>query len=384
MDRVVAAIEDKDVKFVGPEFAGTTWKREINVRDFIQNNVTPYKGDESFLAAPTPETLSLWEEVSRLMKEERAKKGTLDMDTAIVSNITSHAPGYINKDLEQIVGLQTDKPLKRALMPYGGIKIAEKACEAYGYKVSPEVHNIFTHYRKTHNDGVFDGYNDNIRKARSAHILTGLPDGYGRGRIIGDYRRVALYGIDHLIADRKEQVTTLDHPINEETIRLREEMAEQTRALAELKQMAASYGCDISKPATTAKEAVQAVYFGYLAAVKEQNGAAMSLGRTSTFLDIFIERDLRAGTLTEVEAQELIDHLIMKLRMIRFARTPEYNDLFSGDPVWVTESIGGMGVDGRTLVTKTSFRFLHTLGNLGPAPEPNLTEIGRASCRERV
>ncbi len=375
MDRVVTVIEDKDVKFVGPEFAGTAWKRGINVRDFIQNNVTPYLGDESFLAAPTKETLALWEEVLRLMKEERAKKGTLDMDTAIISNITSHAPGYINKDLEQIVGLQTDKPLKRALMPFGGIKIAEKACEAYGYKVSPEVHNIFTHYRKTHNEGVFDGYNDNIRKARSAHILTGLPDGYGRGRIIGDYRRVALYGIDALIADRKEQVSTLDHTINEETIRLREELAEQTRALAELKQMAASYGCDISKPSTTAKEAVQAVYFGYLAAVKEQNGAAMSLGRTSTFLDIYIERDLKTGILTEAEAQELIDHLVMKLRMVRFARTPEYNDLFSGDPLWVTESLGGMGVDGRTLVTKSSFRFLHTLTNLGPAPEPNLTVL---------
>ncbi|GAA0540035.1 formate C-acetyltransferase [Rhizomicrobium palustre] len=375
MDRVVAAVEDKDVKFVGPAFAGHTWKREVNVRDFIQNNVTPYYGDESFLAGPTAATTKLWEEVSRLMKEERAKNGTLDMDTEIVSTITSHEPGYIIKDLEKIVGLQTDKPLKRALMVFGGIKIAEKACEAYGYKVSKTVHDIFTHYRKTHNDGVFDGYTDAIRKARSAHILTGLPDGYGRGRIIGDYRRVALYGIDALVADRKLQAATLEHNINEDTIRLREELGEQIRALGELKAMAASYGLDISKPASNAKEAVQAVYLGYLAAVKEQNGAAMSLGRTSTFLDIYIERDIKAGILTEEEAQELIDHLVMKLRMVRFARTPEYNDLFSGDPTWVTESIGGMGVDGRPLVTKTSFRFLHTLTNLGPAPEPNLTVL---------
>ncbi|WP_167085650.1 formate C-acetyltransferase [Rhizomicrobium palustre] len=363
------------MKFVGPAFAGHTWKREVNVRDFIQNNVTPYYGDESFLAGPTAATTKLWEEVSRLMKEERAKNGTLDMDTEIVSTITSHEPGYIIKDLEKIVGLQTDKPLKRALMVFGGIKIAEKACEAYGYKVSKTVHDIFTHYRKTHNDGVFDGYTDAIRKARSAHILTGLPDGYGRGRIIGDYRRVALYGIDALVADRKLQAATLEHNINEDTIRLREELGEQIRALGELKAMAASYGLDISKPASNAKEAVQAVYLGYLAAVKEQNGAAMSLGRTSTFLDIYIERDIKAGILTEEEAQELIDHLVMKLRMVRFARTPEYNDLFSGDPTWVTESIGGMGVDGRPLVTKTSFRFLHTLTNLGPAPEPNLTVL---------
>jgi len=375
VDRVVAAVEDKDVKFVGPEFAGHTWKREINVRDFIQNNVTPYFGDEAFLAPATKRSLSLWDTVSKLMAEERAKKGTLDMDTEIIATITSHNPGYIKKDDEQIVGLQTDKPLKRALMVFGGIKIAEKACEAYGYKVSPKVHDIFTHYRKTHNDGVFDGYTDAIRKARSAHILTGLPDGYGRGRIIGDYRRVALYGIDRLVEDRKIQAATLEHNINEETIRLREELAEQIRALGELKQMAASYGFDISKPAQNAKEAVQWTYFGYLAAVKEQNGAAMSLGRVSTFLDIYIERDIKAGILTEEEAQEMIDHFVMKLRMVRFARTPEYNNLFSGDPVWVTESIGGMGVDGRTLVTKTSFRFLHTLTNLGPAPEPNLTVL---------
>ena len=382
MDRVVSAVDDKDVKFVGPEFAGHTWKREVNVRDFIQNNVTPYYGDEAFLAGPTAATTSLWEEVSSLMKEERAKNGTLDMDTEIVATITSHNPGYITKDLEKIVGLQTDKPLKRALMVFGGIKIAEKACEAYGYKVSQKVHDIFTHYRKTHNDGVFDGYTDAIRKARSAHILTGLPDGYGRGRIIGDYRRVALYGIDGLVAERKIQAATLEHNINEESIRLREELAEQIRALGELKQMAASYGLDISNPAQNAKEAVQWVYFGYLAAVKEQNGAAMSLGRTSSFLDIYIERDIKAGNLTEEEAQELIDHLVMKLRMVRFARTPEYNDLFSGDPTWVTESIGGMGVDGRTLVTKTSYRFLHTLSNLGPAPEPNLTVLWSVNLPE--
>jgi formate C-acetyltransferase len=382
VDRVAAQVADNDVKFVGPAFAGTSWKHEINVRDFILLNVRPYTGDEAFLVPPTERTLELWKKVLVLMDAERAKKGTLDMDTDIVSTIISHEPGYIDQDLETIVGLQTDKPLKRALMPFGGIKVAEKAAAAYGYKVSKTVHDIFTHYRKTHNDGVFDGYTENVRKARSAHILTGLPDGYGRGRIIGDYRRVALYGIDRLIEERKQQSLALDHNINEETIRLREELAEQIRALKELKQMAASYGFDISKPATNAREAVQWVYFGYLASVKEQNGAAMSLGRTSSFLDIFIERDLKAGLITESEAQEYVDHLIMKLRMIRFARTPEYNDLFSGDPVWVTESLGGMSLDGRTLVTKTSFRFLHTLTNLGPAPEPNLTVLWSVNLPE--
>ncbi len=375
MDRAVAQVADKDVTFIGPAFTGTSWQHEINVRDFIQLNVHPYSGDESFLVPPTERTLALWKEVRALMDAETAKGGTLDMDTEIISTINSHEPGYINKSIELIVGLQTDKPLKRALMPFGGIKIAEKACAAYGYKVSPRVHDIFTHYRKTHNDGVFDVYNDNIRKARSAHVITGLPDGYGRGRIIGDYRRVALYGIDRLVDERKEQFAALDNVINEETIRLREEMQEQIRALAELKAMAASYGCDISKPAMNAREAIQWTYFGYLGAVKEQNGAAMSIGRVSSFLDIYIERDLANGVLTEETAQELIDDLIIKLRMIRYARTPEYNDLFSGDPTWVTESLGGMGIDGRPLVTKTSFRFLHTLTNLGPAPEPNLTVL---------
>jgi formate C-acetyltransferase len=382
VDRVSAQVLDTATTIASPAFAGTTWKHEVNVRDFIQNNVRPYTGDESFLAPPTERTLELWKRVLKLMEEERAKNGTLDMDTEIVSTITSHEPGYIAEELETIVGLQTEKPLKRALMPFGGIKVAEKAAAAYGYKVSKSVHDVFTHYRKTHNDGVFDGYTENVRKARSAHILTGLPDGYGRGRIIGDYRRVALYGIDRLIEDRKAQHTALDHNITEETIRLREELSEQTRALSELKAMAASYGCDISKPAANAKEAVQWTYFGYLASVKEQNGAAMSLGRVSSFLDIFIERDLDAGLITETEAQEFIDHLVMKLRMVRFARTPEYNDLFSGDPTWVTESIGGMGVDGRTLVTKTSFRFLHTLTNLGPAPEPNLTVLWSVNLPE--
>lgn len=374
-DRILAPEAISAAVPAGKKFAGTIWQHEIDVRDFIQHNVTPYCGDESFLAGPTERTKKLWAEVLDLMAEERAKNGTLDMDTSIVSTIVSHEPGYIDAELEQIVGLQTDKPLKRALMPYGGIRIAEKAMEAYGYHIDPKVHEFFTKYRKTHNDGVFDVYNHNIRKARTAHILTGLPDGYGRGRIIGDYRRIALYGIDRLIADRKEQAAELEEAITEENIRLREELAEQVKALKELKEMAKSYGCDISKPAQNAREAIQWTYFGYLGAVKEQNGAAMSLGRVSTFLDIFIERDLEAGVLTESEAQELIDHLVMKLRMVRFARTPEYNDLFSGDPTWVTESLGGMGIDGRTLVTKTSFRFLHTLSNLGPAPEPNLTVL---------
>ncbi|MGB8601719.1 MAG: formate C-acetyltransferase [Rhizomicrobium sp.] len=357
------------------EFLGTVWKNEIDVRDFIQQNYTPYEGDESFLAPATERTKALWAEVLDLMAQERAKNGTLDMDTKIVSTLVSHDAGYIDRDLEQIVGLQTDKPFKRALMAYGGIRIAEKAMEAYGYHVDPEVHDFFAKHRKTHNDGVFDVYTDAVRKARSSHILTGLPDGYGRGRIIGDYRRVALYGVDALIAERKAQFKLLESPITEETIRAREELAEQAKALKELKAMAKSYGIDISKPATNAKEAIQWTYFAYLGAVKEQNGAAMSLGRVSTFLDIYIERDLAAGIITESEAQEFIDHFIMKLRMVRFARTPEYNDLFSGDPTWVTESLGGMGIDGRTLVTKTSFRFLHTLMNIGTAPEPNLTVL---------
>ncbi len=375
MDTVAAIVADKDVTFIAPVFAGTTWKHEINVRDFIQLNVHPYSGDETFLSPPTQRTLDLWKKVLKLMEEERAKGGTLDMDTDIVSTIVSHAPGYIDKELETVVGLQTDKPLKRALMPFGGIKVAEHAVEAYGFKVAPEIHHAFTHYRKTHNDGVFDAYTRAIKDARKSGIITGLPDGYGRGRIIGDYRRVALYGVDRLMAERQEQFNALDSVINEETIRLREELSEQFRALKQLKEMAASYGFDISKPASNAREAVQWLYLGYLAAVKEQNGAAMSIGRISSFLDIYIERDLKAGLLTESEAQELIDHLVMKLRMVRFARTPEYNDLFSGDPTWVTEVLGGMSLDGRTLVTKTTFRFMHTLTNLGPAPEPNLTVL---------
>jgi formate C-acetyltransferase len=384
VDRAGEVFAEKD-KVLAPEvaayipagkaFSGSIWKHEINVRDFIQNNVTPYLGDDSFLAGPTERTNKLWEKVSALMAAERAKNGTLDMDTKIVSTIVSHEPGYIDSELEQIVGLQTDKPLKRAFMPFGGIRVAEKACEAFGYKADEGVHDFFVKNRKTHNDGVFDVYNDAIRKARKSHIITGLPDGYGRGRIIGDYRRVALYGIDALIKERKEQFTQLDHAITEENIRLREELAEQVRALKELQAMAKSYGYDISKPAQNAREAIQWTYFGYLGAVKEQNGAAMSIGRISTFLDIFIERDLAAGVITESEVQELIDHLVMKLRMVRFARTPEYNSLFSGDPVWVTESLGGIDITGRPLVTKTSFRFLHTLSNIGPAPEPNLTVL---------
>ena len=375
MDRVAAQVTDNSVVFVGPAFAGTSWQHEINVRDFIQLNVTPYNGDENFLVPPTERTLALWKEVRALMDAETAKGGTLAMDTDIVSTIVSHAPGYIDRELETVVGLQTDMPLKRALMPFGGIKVAEHAVEAYGFKVSPEIHHAFTHYRKTHNDGVFDVYTKAIKDARKSGIITGLPDGYGRGRIIGDYRRVALYGVDRLMAERQEQFAALESVINEETIRLREELSEQFRALKQLKEMAASYGFDISKAATNAREAVQWLYFAYLAAVKEQNGAAMSIGRVATFLDIFIERDLRSGVLTESEAQELIDHLVMKLRMVRFARTPEYNDLFSGDPTWVTEVLGGMSLDGRTLVTKTTFRLLHTLTNLGPAPEPNLTVL---------
>ena len=348
---------------------------EVDVRDFIQRNYTPYDGDDSFLAPATDATKKLWEEVLELYKQERENGGVLDADTSIVSTLTSHKPGYIDKDLEKIVGFQTDKPLKRSLQPFGGIKMAEQALEMYGYHIDPLVKEIFTKYRKTHNDGVFDAYTPEMRAARSAHILTGLPDTYGRGRIVGDYRRVALYGVDYLIKKKEEDKAIMAGEMTPDKVRDREEVAEQIKALKGLKEMAASYGCDISLPATNAKEAIQALYFGYLGAIKDQNGAAMSIGRNSTFLDIYIERDLKNGTLTESEAQELMDHFIMKLRMVKFMRIQSYNELFSGDPTWVTESIGGMGVDGRSLVTKNSFRVLHTLINLGPAPEPNLTVL---------
>ncbi|WP_303825637.1 formate C-acetyltransferase [Ruminococcus flavefaciens] len=345
----------------------------VNVRDFIKKNYTPYEGDESFLAPPTDATKKLWDKVMDLSRQEREAGGVLDMDTKIISTITSHGAGYLDKDLEQIVGLQTDKPFKRSLQPFGGIRMAQQACKEYGYEVDPEVVEIFTKYRKTHNQGVFDAYTPEMRLARHSAILTGLPDAYGRGRIIGDYRRVALYGVDLLIEDKKHQIDTSLVRMTSKNIRLREELAEQVRALHDLKKLGEIYGFDISKPASNAKEAVQWLYFGYLAAVKEQNGAAMSLGRTSTFLDIFIQRDLDRGILTEEQAQELIDHFIMKLRIVKFARTPEYNELFSGDPTWITESIGGVDVDGHHLVTKNSFRYLHTLENLGTAPEPNMT-----------
>ena len=359
------------------DFKGGEWTHEINVRNFIQRNYTPYEGDESFLAGPTENTKKLWDTVLELYKKEKASKGgVLDVDASTVSTITSHPAGYINKDLEQIVGLQTDKPLRRAIMPTGGIRIVEKSCEAIDVKLSDEVEKIFKNYRRTHNDGVFAAYTPEIRAARSSHIITGLPDGYGRGRIIGDFRRIALYGIDALVKDKESVMTSLEMPaIFGDTVRDREEVHDQIEALNDLKIMAQSYGFDISRPAANAKEAIQWLYFGYLASTKEQNGAAMSLGRTSSFLDIYIERDLKNGTITEKQAQELMDHFVMKLRMIRFLRTPEYNELFSGDPVWVTESIGGMGIDGRTLVTKNSFRMLHTLVNLGPAPEPNMTVL---------
>ena len=357
------------------DFVGGKWQTEINVRDFIQKNYTPYDGDSSFLAGPTEATTKLWQECCDLFKKERENGGVVDMDTKIVSTITSHGAGYIDKALEKIVGLQTDAPLKRSLQPFGGIRMAETSCKSYGYEVDPEVTEIFTKYRKTHNQGVFDVYTPEMRKARHAAILTGLPDAYGRGRIIGDYRRIALYGIDRLIEDKKEQHASLDGEMTPDKIQLKEEIAEQIRALEEMKQLGQIYGYDISQPAKNAKEAIQWLYFGYLSAVKEQNGAAMSLGRTSTFLDIFIERDLRNGVITEEEAQEMIDHFIMKLRLVKFARTPEYNSLFSGDPTWVTESIGGVGIDGRHMVTKNSFRYLHTLENLGTAPEPNLTVL---------
>lgn len=357
------------------DFVGGKWQSEINVRDFIQKNYTPYDGDSSFLAGPTEATTKLWQECCELFKKERENGGVLDMDTKIVSTITSHGAGYIDKSLEKIVGVQTDKPLKRSLQPFGGIRMAETSCKSYGYEVDPEVTEIFTKYRKTHNQGVFDVYTPEMRKARHAAILTGLPDAYGRGRIIGDYRRVALYGIDRLIEDKKEQHASLDGEMTPDKIQLKEEISEQIRALQEMKELGQAYGFDISQPAKNAQEAIQWLYFGYLSAVKEQNGAAMSIGRTSTFLDIFIERDLRNGVITEEQAQEMIDHFIMKLRLVKFARTPEYNSLFSGDPTWVTESIGGVGIDGRHMVTKNSFRYLHTLANLGTAPEPNLTVL---------
>ena len=356
-------------------FVPGQWVENVDVRDFIQKNYTPYTGDESFLAGATEETKNLWEKVQFLMGEER-KKGILDTETKIPAGITAHPPGYIDPSLEKIVGLQTDQPLKRAIMPAGGIRVVKKSLEAYGYQLDPETDEIFTKYRKSHNDGVFAAYTKQMRLARHSGVITGLPDAYGRGRIIGDYRRIALYGIDHLVADKKAQLESLEEEtMTEDVIRLREEITEQIKALKDLQTMAASYGFDISYPAETAKEAIQWTYFGYLGAVKEQNGAAMSLGRVSTFLDIYIERDLEKGLIDEVQAQELIDHFVMKLRMVRFLRTPEYNQLFSGDPTWVTEGLGGIGLDGRPLVTRTNFRFLHTLYNLGPAPEPNLTVL---------
>ena len=352
------------------------WNRtSVNVRDFIQSNYTPYEGDDSFLAGPTEATKTLWAQVMDLSKQEREAGGVLDMDTKIVSSITSHAAGYLNKDLEQIVGFQTDKPFKRSLQPYGGIRMAQNACHENGYEVDPEIVKIFTEYRKTHNQGVFDAYTPEMRAARKSGIITGLPDAYGRGRIIGDYRRVALYGTDWLIADKKEQLATSLVRMTGDNIRLREELSEQIRALGELAKLGEIYGYDITKPASNAKEAIQWLYFGYLAAVKEQNGAAMSLGRTSTFLDIYIERDLKNGVITETEAQELIDQFIIKLRLTRHLRTPEYDELFGGDPTWITESIGGVGINGKPLVTKNSFRYLHTLYNIGTAPEPNLTVL---------
>ena len=357
------------------EFVPGLWSKEINVRDFIQKNYTLYTGNSDFLEGPTSATSKLWEECCELLKQERENGGVLDMDTKIVSTITSHGAGYIDKNLETIVGLQTDAPLKRSMQPFGGIRMAEGACRSYGYQVDPEVSEIFTKYRKTHNQGVFDVYTPEMKAARHSAIITGLPDAYGRGRIIGDYRRVALYGIDRLIEDKKEQFASLEGEMTPDKIQLREEISDQIKALKEMIELGNIYGYDISKPARNAKEAIQWLYFGFLAAVKEQNGAAMSIGRTSTFLDIYIERDLRDGIITESEAQEMIDHFIMKLRLVKFARTPEYNELFSGDPTWVTESIGGVGIDGRPLVTKNSFRYLHTLENLGTAPEPNLTVL---------
>lgn len=360
-------------------FAGRKWKEDVDVRDFIQKNYEPYDGDECFLANPTKATEKLWGELQKLQKKEREQGGVLDMETEVVSGLTAYPAGYINEDmkeLEKVVGLQTDKPLKRAFMPYGGIKMAEQACTTYGYEPSKELHHIFTEYHKTHNQAVFDVYTPEMKKARHNKIITGLPDTYGRGRIVGDYRRVALYGIDFLVEQKKEDLANCgDGTMTDEVIRLREEISEQIRALGKMKEMAAIYGYDISGPAKNAHEAVQWLYFGYLAAIKTQNGAAMSVGRVSTFLDIYIQRDLRNGTITEAEAQELIDHFVMKCRMVKFARIPSYNQLFSGDPVWATLEVGGLGMDGRSMVTKTDYRFLHTLENMGPSPEPNLTVL---------
>ena len=356
-------------------FVGGKWQKEVNVRDFIQKNYTPYEGDDSFLADPTQNTKDLWQQVLDLSKLEREKGGVVDMDTKVVSTLTSHQAGYLDKSKETIVGLQTDKPFKRGMNVYGGIRMAEKACADNGYTVDPEIVEFFTVHRKTHNAGVFDVYDPEIRRCRSNHIITGLPDAYGRGRIIGDYRRVALYGIDYLVADKEDQKISFGTEYTDDVIRGKEEISEQIKALKELKTMASFYGFDISKPATNVQEAIQWTYFGYLGAVKEQNGAAMSLGRTATFLDCYAERDLANGTFTESQIQEFVDHFIMKLRLVKFARTPEYNQIFAGDPVWVTESLGGMGVDGRTLVSKMSFRYLHTLDNLGTSPEPNLTVL---------
>ena len=356
-------------------FKGGVWQKDINVRDFIQQNMTPYEGDDSFLTPPTDATNKLWKKVLELFEKEHSNNGVLDMDTDVVSSITSHKAGYIDKDLEVIVGLQTDAPLKRSLQPYGGIRVAQKACSDNGYEMSDRLKEIFTKYRKTHNEAVFDIYTDDMRACRSAHLITGLPDAYGRGRIIGDYRRVALYGTDRLIEDKINQRNTTPVTMDQDIMRLREELSDQIKSLKELIELGHMYGLELERPARDTKEAVQWLYFGYLAAVKEQNGAAMSLGRTTTFIDIYAQRDLDNGTYTEQQIQEIIDHFIMKLRLVRFARTPEYNDIFAGDPTWVTESIGGMSLDGRTLVTKTAFRYIHTLTNLGPSPEPNLTVL---------
>ncbi|MBQ4580151.1 MAG: formate acetyltransferase, partial [Clostridia bacterium] len=367
-------------------FSGSLWKEEVNVRDFIQTNYTPYDGDESFLAGPTEATSKLWNALQRLQKEERAKGGVLDMDTSVVSSITSHGPGYINeelKDLEKVVGLQTDKPLKRAFMPYGGIKMAVESCRQAGYEPDPELVKIFTEYHLTHSDAVFQAYTPEMRAARSSHIITGLPDTYGRGRIVGDYRRVALYGIDMLMAEKEKDFANCgDGTMVDDVIRQRQEIRQQINALKDMKVMAAKYGCDISKPASNAQEAFQWVYFGYLAAIKTQNGAAMSVGRIATFLDIYVERDLENGLITEEQAQELVDHMVMKFRMVKFARIQSYQQLFSGDPVWATLAVGGTGLDGRPLVTKNDFRFLHTLENMGPSPEPNMTILYSSNTPE--
>lgn len=364
-------------------FKGSKWQDEVDVRDFIQNNYKPYNGDESFLEGPTESTNTLWEKLQKLQKEERTKGGVLDMETEVVSSLTAYGPGYLDKDLEKVVGLQTDKPLKRAFMPYGGIRMSEEACETYGYKPSEKLHEIFTKYHKTHNDAVFSAYTPEMRLARRNKIVTGLPDTYGRGRIVGDYRRVALYGIDYLIEQKQKDFAYCgDGTMSDDVIRQREELAEQIKALKEMKVMAASYGYDISQPAKNSLEAVQWLYFGYLAAIKTQNGAAMSVGRISTFLDIYFERDLENGVFTESEIQEIVDHITMKFRMVKFARIPSYNQLFSGDPVWATLDIGGLGMDGRSMVTKTCFRFLHTLENMGPSPEPNLTVLYSSNLPE--